>query len=29
MAYCVAVRVIDAIKVGDWLLHGKHMDRGD
>ena len=27
MAYCVRSRVIDAIKVGDWLLHGKHMDR--
>jgi hypothetical protein len=26
MAYCVQCRVIDAIKVGDWLLHNGHMD---
>jgi hypothetical protein len=24
--YCVQARVIDAIKVGDWLLHNDHMD---
>ena len=24
--YCVQARVIDAIKVGDWLLHRAHMD---
>jgi hypothetical protein len=27
MSYCSLCRVIDAIKVGDWLLHEKHMDR--
>ena len=27
MSYCSLCRVIDAIKVGDWLLHNKHMDR--
>jgi hypothetical protein len=26
MSYCSLCRVIDAIKVGDWLLHGHHMD---
>lgn len=26
LAYCVRCRVIDAIKVGDWLLHNGHMD---
>lgn len=25
IAYCVNARVIDAIKVGDWLLHHQHM----
>src|SRR5262249_50703256 len=25
IAYCARARVIDAIKVGDWLLHRKHM----
>lgn len=25
IAYCSLARVIDAIKVGDWLLHNKHM----
>jgi len=25
MSYCVQARVIDAIKVGDWLLHHEHM----
>jgi hypothetical protein len=24
VAYCAGARVIDAIKVGDWLLHGGH-----
>jgi hypothetical protein len=24
IAYCARARVIDAIKVGDWLLHGQH-----
>ena len=28
MSYCVQCRVIDAIKVGDWLLHNDHMDLG-
>ena len=28
MSYCVQCRVIDAIKVGDWLLHNGHMDLG-
>ena len=28
MSYCVQCRVIDAIKVGDWLLHNQHMDLG-
>jgi hypothetical protein len=27
MSYCSLCRVIDAIKVGDWLLHHQHMDR--
>ena len=27
MSYCSLCRVIDAIKVGDWLLHHGHMDR--
>ena len=27
MSYCSLCRVIDAIKVGDWLLHQRHMDR--
>ena len=26
ISYCSRCRVIDAIKVGDWLLHGRHMD---
>ena len=26
--YCAQARVIDAIKVGDWLLHHGHLDRG-
>ena len=26
IAYCARARVIDAIKVGDWLLHGGHID---
>lgn len=26
MAYCSLCRVIDAIKIGDWLLHEGHMD---
>jgi hypothetical protein len=26
MSYCSLCRVIDAIKVGDWLLHNGHMD---
>jgi very-short-patch-repair endonuclease len=26
ISYCSLARVIDAIKVGDWLLHNKHMD---
>ena len=26
MSYCSLCRVIDAIKVGDWLLHNQHMD---
>ena len=25
LAYCATARVIDAIKVGDWLLHHEHM----
>jgi very-short-patch-repair endonuclease len=25
ISYCSLARVIDAIKVGDWLLHNKHM----
>lgn len=25
IAYCRTARVVDAIKVGDWLLHGRHM----
>ena len=25
LAYCARARVIDAIKVGDWLLHNEHM----
>lgn len=28
IAYCSLARVIDAIKVGDWLLHEGHMDLG-
>ncbi len=28
MSYCAQCRVIDAIKVGDWLLHNQHMDLG-
>jgi hypothetical protein len=28
MSYCVQCRVIDAIKVGDWLLHQGHMELG-
>jgi hypothetical protein len=26
MSYCSLCRVIDAVKVGDWLLHHQHMD---
>ena len=26
ISYCARARVIDAIKVGDWLLHRDHMD---
>jgi hypothetical protein len=26
MSYCSLCRVMDAIKVGDWLLHHQHMD---
>jgi hypothetical protein len=26
IAYCALARVIDAIKVGDWLLHHEHME---
>jgi len=29
IAYCRRARVIDTIKVGDWLLHHGHMARGD
>jgi hypothetical protein len=29
VAYCAGARMIDAIKVGDWLLHGGHMTKGD
>jgi hypothetical protein len=29
LAYCARARVIDAIKVGDWLLHGGHMTVAD
>ena len=29
LAYCRHARVIDAIKVGDWLLHHGHMSLGD
>jgi hypothetical protein len=29
VSYCSRARVIDAIKVGDWLLHHAHMDWGD
>jgi hypothetical protein len=25
LAYCALARVLDAIKVGDWLLHNEHM----
>jgi hypothetical protein len=25
ISYCAQARVVDAIKVGDWLLHGEHM----
>jgi hypothetical protein len=25
LSYCAAARVLDAIKVGDWLLHHQHM----
>jgi very-short-patch-repair endonuclease len=28
VSYCSLARVIDAIKVGDWLLHNTHMDAG-
>jgi hypothetical protein len=28
ISYCSLARVVDAIKVGDWLLHERHMDRG-
>jgi hypothetical protein len=27
-SYCAHARVIDAIKVGDWLLHHQHLTRG-
>jgi hypothetical protein len=29
LAYCRRARVIDAIKVGDWLLHHDHMTLGE
>lgn len=29
IAYCRSARVIDAIKVGDWLLHQGHMAMGE
>lgn len=29
LAYCARARTIDAIKVGDWLLHGGHASRAD
>ncbi len=29
IAYCRSARVIDAIKVGDWLLHHGHMTLGE
>jgi len=29
LAFCARARTIDAIKVGDWLLHHGHMDAGD
>ena len=29
VSYCSRARVIDAIKVGDWLLHQGHMDWDD
>ncbi len=29
IAYCARARVIDAIKVGDWLLHHSHLTTGD
>jgi hypothetical protein len=29
IAYCALARVIDAIKVGDWLLHRKHLTTDD
>jgi len=27
IAYCAKARVVDAIKVGDWLLHNEHMTK--
>jgi hypothetical protein len=29
LAYCARTRVIDAIKVGDWLMHRGHLERRD
>lgn len=29
VAYCATARVIDAVKVGDWLLHRDHLDALD
>lgn len=29
LSYCRRARVIDAIKVGDWLLHQRHMSVGE
>lgn len=29
ISYCSLARVIDAIKVGDWLLHHHHMERDE
>jgi hypothetical protein len=29
IAYCARARMIDAIKVGDWLLHGRHTTTRD
>lgn len=29
VVYCAAARVIDAVKVGDWLLHHDHLEADD